>query len=170
MTVTDGGAPDEESGVLSQGSAEAIVEALRVLVRRSRALNSGSRIADTLPTWLAGLLAHLEVSDGGRLGELADGLCVTASTLSRQLAHAETLGYAARTPDPDDRRAANVTLTAAGADALARHRAAHITLLRQAIPDWSDADAADLVERMMRLADAIGQGTTDSDDHRPAAG
>lgn len=167
MTVADGpvrtgtARTTEEAGVLSQEGAEAIVEALRVLVRRSRSLNSGSLGADgdTLPSWLAGVLAHLEASECHRLGELADRLGVTASTLSRQIAHIETLGYAERTTDPEDRRAVNVALTEAGAAALARHRATHVTLLRQAIPDWTDSEAHELVRQMTRLSDAIRQGT-----------
>lgn len=144
--------------MLSQRCAEDLVDALRLLARRSRLLDVTARGADpdALPTWLASLLANLEIAECTRLGELAERLGVTASTLSRQIAHAESLGYAVRTPDPDDRRAANVALTADGAAALGRHRAGYIALLREAIPEWTDHDAEELVELLTRLGDAIG--------------
>jgi DNA-binding MarR family transcriptional regulator len=49
-----------------------------------------------------------------RLGTLAQRLGITPSTLTRNLARLESEKLVAREPDPDDARAAQVRLTAAG--------------------------------------------------------
>ncbi|MFN8094640.1 MAG: MarR family transcriptional regulator [Vicinamibacteria bacterium] len=66
--------------------------------------------------------ATLEALEGGatRLGELAQRLGISPSTLTRNLARLESDGLVAREADPQDARAARVKLTAAGTRAAAR--------------------------------------------------
>lgn len=143
--------------MLSPTVAEELIAALRGLVRRSRAFDATARDTDpdALPGWLAALLAHLETTGCHRLGELADKQGVTASTLSRQLTYAESLGYAERQADPDDRRAARLVLTDKGATALRNHRMRYVAIVREAVPDWTDDEARELIERLSRLGAAV---------------
>jgi len=60
------------------------------------------------------LLRLLDDSDPVMVGELADHLGVTASTMSLNLKRLEASGLAERSRDPADRRVMNVLLTAKG--------------------------------------------------------
>jgi len=60
------------------------------------------------------VLAFLDERDPTMVGELADHLGVTASTMSITLTRLEKAGYVRRNRDPLDRRVANVRLTEAG--------------------------------------------------------
>ncbi len=60
------------------------------------------------------ILAFLDKADPVMVGELADHLGVTASTMSLTLGRLEAAGYIRRDRDPADRRVANVRLTEAG--------------------------------------------------------
>lgn len=62
----------------------------------------------------ASILSHLDSGDPTMVGELADHLGVTASTMSLNLTRLEKAGYIARERDPADRRVMNVRLTEAG--------------------------------------------------------
>ncbi|WP_068157164.1 MarR family winged helix-turn-helix transcriptional regulator [Rhodococcus phenolicus] len=143
--------------MLAPDTAEELIAALRALIRRSRSLNARARAADpdVMPTWLVALLANLGSGEGCRLGDLADRLGITASTLSRQAAYAESLGYARRGADPDDRRASCLTLTDTGAEALHEYRSRFVRLLQEVVPDWTDEEGRDLVDRLERLAAAV---------------
>jgi DNA-binding MarR family transcriptional regulator len=61
------------------------------------------------------ILTHLDVEDPTMVGELAEHLRVTPSTMSLTLKRLEDAGYVRRDRDPADRRVANVRLTRAGA-------------------------------------------------------
>ena len=62
----------------------------------------------------ASILSHLDSVDPTMVGELADHLGVTASTMSLNLTRLEKAGYITRERDPADRRVMNVLLTEAG--------------------------------------------------------
>jgi DNA-binding MarR family transcriptional regulator len=72
----------------------------------------------------ASVLAYLDPEDPTMVGELADHLGVTASTMSLTLKRLEEAGYVRRDRDPADRRVMNVRLTEAGS----RVRAASTSL------------------------------------------
>jgi DNA-binding MarR family transcriptional regulator len=55
---------------------------------------------------------------GSRLTELAERSGLTKQSVGEAVADLERLGYVERVPDPDDRRAKTIKLTAHGADAL----------------------------------------------------
>jgi DNA-binding MarR family transcriptional regulator len=67
------------------------------------------------------LLLRLEESPqhAGRAVDLADRIMVSTSHMTRVVDKVEALGLVKRTPDPDDRRANLVTLTADGSDVVA---------------------------------------------------
>lgn len=62
----------------------------------------------------AGILSHLDAVDPTMVGELAEHLGVTASTMSLTLKRLEESGLVRRDRDPADRRVVNVRLTEAG--------------------------------------------------------
>lgn len=63
------------------------------------------------------VLAFLDKEDPAMVGELAEHLGVTASTMSLTLTRLEGAGYVRRDRDPLDRRVMNVRLTETGARA-----------------------------------------------------
>lgn len=62
----------------------------------------------------ASILSHLDSVDPTMVGELADHMGVTASTMSLTLKRLERGGYVERSRDPNDGRVTNVRLTEAG--------------------------------------------------------
>ena len=62
----------------------------------------------------ASILSQLDSVDPTMVGELADHLGVTASTMSLNLTRLQKAGYITRARDPADRRVMNVLLTESG--------------------------------------------------------
>ena len=67
----------------------------------------------------AALLSHLDTRDPVTAGALANHLGVVPSTMSQALKRLEGLGYIRRGKSPDNRRAVELRLTEAGAEAMA---------------------------------------------------
>jgi DNA-binding MarR family transcriptional regulator len=75
-----------------------------------------------------------------RLGDLAVRESIAPPTLTRIVASLEEAGYVLRAPDPDDRRAARVEATAAGAEVAAGVGSARVAGLRLRIDALSPDD------------------------------
>lgn len=83
------------------------------------------------------LLGRLE--DGEKsTGEIAEALGLDHSTVVRQVAAVEDLGFAERRPNPRDRRSVLVGLTPAGAASIATMREARQKRLGRILADWSE--------------------------------
>jgi DNA-binding MarR family transcriptional regulator len=76
-------------------------------------------------------LASVERLGPVRLGDLAAAEGVTGPTLTKIVAHLETLGLVTRAADEADRRAARITLTAEGRERLVRIRSDRDAFLEQ---------------------------------------
>ena len=76
-----------------------------------------------------------------RVKDLAADLHVDLSVASRQVAALEAAGYVKREPDPDDRRSARVTTTAAGDAALKTAHERIVGVFAAALAGWSAEDA-----------------------------
>lgn len=85
------------------------------LARRLRA----ERAVDTMSDGQFAVLATLKIFGPHTLGELAARERVTAPSMTRTVNGLEESGYLERTPDGDDRRKVNITLTDAGRDVVA---------------------------------------------------
>ena len=76
---------------------------------------------------------------------------VDVSVASRQIAVLERLGYVERRPDPQDGRASLISLTPAGAEALAAARDLRAEWALTALAGWDEADARQLTDLLDRL-------------------
>jgi DNA-binding MarR family transcriptional regulator len=70
-----------------------------------------------------------------RLGDLAAAEGVTGPTLTKIVAHLETIGLVARSADEADRRAARITLTPEGRERLVRIRSDRDAFLEHRLGD-----------------------------------
>jgi DNA-binding MarR family transcriptional regulator len=104
--------------------------------------------------------ATLEALQTGalRLGELAQRLGITASTLTRNLARLESEGLVAREADPRDARAARVKLTAAGERAAERVGEQELAFAR-AILERLGPRGGDVVAALRELLGAVRDAT-----------
>jgi DNA-binding MarR family transcriptional regulator len=86
-----------------------------------------------------------------RLTTLAGRLEVDLSVVSRQVRSLQDAGFVSRTPDPDDARAALVSVTDSGREALVRTRKQRTEVLDSVLEQWDDADRASLVRLLGRF-------------------
>ncbi|HAM01587.1 MAG TPA: MarR family transcriptional regulator [Acidimicrobiaceae bacterium] len=100
-----------------------------------------------------------EVRGGVRLSDLASSLELDLSTVSRQVRNLVEAGLVDRDADPDDGRAALLTLSARGRDVLDAVRAARRQVLGQTLCGWTATDRDALVRALGRLADDLHLGT-----------
>lgn len=138
--------------------ARRLTEALADVVRHARLPGADQIEAGTgIRVDAAGavILARLDPEPGVRLSELAAGLGLDLSTVSRQIPPLEDAGFVTRRPDPDDRRASLVHLTPAGVDASRRIAAYRTRLVSQLVADWTAADVDHLAALLDRLATAL---------------
>lgn len=102
----------------------------------------------------ASILSHLDDVDPTMVGELAEHLGVTASTMSLTLKRLEDGGFVRRDRDPSDRRVMNVRLTEAGV----RVRDAQTVLDGERVAEMlgmlSPQDRVDALRGLRLLADA----------------
>ncbi len=99
------------------------------------------------------LLRQIADSEPLRPGELANRLGVEASHVTRQVQQLQKAGYVARVPDPDDRRAQRIELTAQGQEAIDRIRAAGALGMQAALAAWSPEDLRQLATLFHRMVD-----------------
>lgn len=99
------------------------------------------------------VLLHVAEGEGGRrMTELADAIILSKSGLTSLVDRMEREGLLERRPDPTDRRAILVTLTAHGADRFREASQRHRTLVRQMFTSRvSDEEAAVIVEVLERV-------------------
>jgi DNA-binding MarR family transcriptional regulator len=135
-------------------TSEQLTAGVTQLVRAGRQL--GHRVAadlyGDLPSSGWALLVPLEQGGPQRCSALAARLAVDVSVASRQVTALERAGYVDRRPDPLDGRASLISLSEAGAAALARTRAARRTWAAAALQDWTDEEARQLTAQLERLA------------------
>ncbi|MFF6807123.1 MarR family transcriptional regulator [Streptomyces sp. NPDC012616] len=99
------------------------------------------------------VLRQVADSEPQRPGELAQGLGVEASHVTRTVQQLQKAGYVTRVPDPDDRRAQRIQLTEAGRAAVGRVRDAGARGLQLALGDWDREDLGRLAALFHRMAD-----------------
>jgi DNA-binding MarR family transcriptional regulator len=123
------------------------------LVRTGRHVSAraATQLYGELPSFGWALLVPLERDGDQRCSALALQVGVDVSVASRQLAVLERLGYVERRPDPQDGRASLLSLTAAGAEALAATRTLRAEWALTALAGWDESEARQLSELLDRL-------------------
>jgi DNA-binding MarR family transcriptional regulator len=121
------------------------------LARRLRA----ERAIDAMSDGQFVVLATLKVHGPHTLGELADRERVSSPSMNRTVNCLEESGYLARTPDIDDRRKVNISLTDAGrevVDETVRRRDAWLEAVLEDLPPASRALLAQAAAIMQQVA------------------
>ena len=88
-----------------------------------------------------------------RVGEIADHLSVDLSVASRQIAALQEAGYVVREPDPEDRRAHRISITAEGTRVLHESHRRMVDAFEQAVGDWTEEELSALADGLNRLRD-----------------
>ena len=130
---------------------ETLSEAFRSVARQLRDTSQETLAPwDITPSHLRALrvLMHHGVM---RLSELSDHLHIAARSTTEVIDALETRGLVERRPDPDDRRATLVEVTAHGASVLDAIRAARGTQAERAFGRLSQADRAHLARILRKL-------------------
>ena len=129
------------------GDVDTTATALRLGANRLSRRLRAERSRDALSTAKLAVLADLYRGGDQTAGALAAAQRVQPQSLTRVLASLQDAGLIARRRDPADRRQARLTLTAAGATALAADMAARDAWLSSRLNRLSDAQRA-----LLRLA------------------
>ena len=139
-------------------SVETIQRELTAFARRARA--TAARVHPELSLVSFTLLAHLEDQKGSRATDLAAHYMLDKSTVSRQVAALETLGFVERRPDPDDQRVHSLHPTPAGYKVLAAANERRRALFRERLADWSEEDLSRFADYLVRYTEASSAVTS----------
>jgi DNA-binding MarR family transcriptional regulator len=129
-------------------SVETIQRELTAFARRARA--TAARMHPQLSLVSFTLLAHLADQQGCRATDLAAHYLLDKSTVSRQVAALEKLGFVERRPDPDDQRVQVLHPTPLGYETLASVAASRREAFQERLADWSEEDLARFAEYLVR--------------------
>lgn len=132
-------------------TAEALVEEVFLFARTLRRAVTTGDDSSPLPQALTGVLTILATEGECRQTDLANRLCVSQSALSRQIADLVELGLIDRKPDPDDKRASRVCVSAEGRQKLTAIWDGRARRLRELLCDWSEGQAIDALHSIRRL-------------------
>lgn len=134
----------------------AVQQAYSTLVRRARLSVVQRRVmtdADVdLDRGAYVVLNRVREWEPVRMSQLADGLMVDISTASRHVSRLEQAGMLGRSPDPDDKRASVLEVTALGVETVDRMNAAWRRALAEVLEDWAEADKRELATLLDRFA------------------
>ena len=103
----------------------------------------------------ARVLVHTSRHEGIRQVELAEMLEVQPITLARLLDQLEEVGLIERRPDPKDRRAHHVYLTAAATPHLASIQRVAKTIYKSAMRDLTEKQAAAALAALRKMRDNL---------------
>ncbi|MFC7310418.1 MarR family winged helix-turn-helix transcriptional regulator [Streptomyces monticola] len=129
-------------------SVAVIQREMTAFARRARA--TAARTHPELSLVAFTLLAHLEDRGGCRATDLAAHYLLDKSTVSRQVAGLERLGYVERRTDPDDHRIQVLHLTPRGAEVLAQAADSRRQAFGERLADWDEADLKRFAEYLLR--------------------
>lgn len=144
---------------VAETAEDAVLQVLMQLGRRLRERHPDDLLdPSTMP-----LLFRLRCRGPERLSDLAAGLRLDASTVSRHVRQLEDGGLLERTGDPADGRASVVALSAVGASLLAEAMRRRRDTVTQLLTDYDDSDREQLRAVLVQLAAAVQRH---SDSHQ----
>lgn len=108
-------------------------------------------------TWW--LLHNLHCSGSTRLSDLAARINLDLSTVSRHVQQLAKSGLVERSRDPNDGRAQQVELTAAGRELLKEGFVKRRSALQERFADWSQNDIAELDRLLAKFVEGIENST-----------
>lgn len=100
-------------------------------------------------------LLLFENEEGKRLTTISDRLLLSKSTITRVIDELEDRGWVERVPDPEDRRAQRVVLTAEGRRKRLKICRAHQQALEDVFQRFSDRQQEDLDSLMQNLCQSL---------------
>jgi len=103
------------------------------------------------------LLEWVEESPGCRIQELADGLALTAPTVSVSVRRMQQAGLLSRQPDPTDGRSVQLFLTRRGRALLGRARAFRLGMMQRLLSGLAAEEQEQLLLLLERAVDAAEQ-------------
>ncbi len=136
-------------------TAQALVDGVFALGRSLRSVVSASgetQIAPALTSVLFALAARGEC----RQNQLAADLCVSQSSLSRQISELVAGGYVSRATDPHDKRASRIRVSPNGIEILRETTERRAERLRSMLESWSQEQALAAVASLTQLNDTFG--------------
>jgi len=101
-------------------------------------------------------LLLLQLDSGWRMGDLSGRLLVDNSKMTRIVDYLAEQGWAARQPDPDDRRAQQVVLTNAGAAQREAAQVAHLVALQASLSGLDEAGQAQMLDLLASWRASLG--------------
>ena len=141
---------------VSEDEANAVfLGLLRVQKLLVAAKHSAPRLEDGVDVTAYPVLFVVAGGDTVRISELATTLHNDVSTVSRQVSSLVTHGLLEKSPDASDGRAWVVSLTDHGREALGRIQASRATWFQGLLADWDGRIAAEFVDRLRELGDAL---------------
>jgi DNA-binding MarR family transcriptional regulator len=134
----------------------AVEHELTALLRRGRAVSweIAREVHPNLEPNTYGLLLWLRRCGSIRLTDLAARLGVGKGTLSRQIHGLEVLGLVRRDPDPNDRRAAQISMTEEGQRRFDAARAARLGQFLRVLETWPASDVEEFARLLGRFNDS----------------
>jgi DNA-binding MarR family transcriptional regulator len=119
---------------------------LGALLRRTSAFVAASAVDVHPELGATGYVMLARLLDAGpmRASELVEIVDTDKATISRQITHLEQVGLVSREPDPTDRRAQTISVTAEGRRRLQAARRRNQRRLRAGLGEWDPADVREL--------------------------
>jgi len=160
-------------GVRMDGTDEPLVDTFWALSRRLRALAQEALAEWDVTPSQARALAVLQRGGPQRLGELAERLRIAPRSATEVVDALAERGLVERRPDPADRRATLVALTAHGEEVSAAIRSARKTgasSLFARLPPPDREELARLLTNLRAAADALPDAPPPDADQAPGGG
>lgn len=106
---------------------------------------------------------HVHGEEPLRVSDVAELLGIDTPSVTRKLQQLERLGYVTSVPDPDDKRAKRISLTASGKKTIDRMLVAMNKRLTRLFAGWTDDEVAPFAASLERFAQAL---TIEMEDDR----